>query len=207
MTAPDAQALTVACEALAERDAALAEAYDQIGLPTWRVAAPNYQSLARIVVYQLISTKAADAIWGRIVERYGTVTARSVLADDQDALQACGLSRQKLAHLNAIARAVDDGTLWLEKLAEPPFEVARENLLQIKGIGPWTADTFLMTAIGHLDAFPSGDVGLLEAYKQLSGAEQRLSSKAFTTRADDWRPWRAVAAHLLYDWLNAGRAR
>lgn len=207
MTAPDTQALQTACEALAQRDMALAKAYAQVGLPTWRVAEPSYQSLARIVVYQLISTRAADAIWGRILDRYGMVTAETVLYDDQDALQACGLSRQKLSHLNAIARAVDDGTLGLETLADQRFEDARAKLLQIKGIGPWTADTFLMTAIGHMDAFPSGDVGLLEAYRQLSGADARLSSNAFSTQADDWRPWRAVAAHLLYDWLNAGRAR
>lgn len=207
MTAPDTQALEAACEALAQKDTALAKAYDQVGLPRWRVVTPDYQSLARIVVYQLISTRAADAIWGRIVDRYGTVTARAILSDDQDGLQACGLSRQKLAHLNAIARAVEEGALGLKALSDQPVEVARANLLQIKGIGPWTADTFLMTAIGHLDAFPSGDVGLLEAYKQLSRAEKRLSSKAFTAQADNWRPWRAVAAHLLYDWLNAGRAR
>lgn len=206
MTAPDRRTLETACDALARRDPVLAEAYDQVGCPVWRVAKPDYQTLARIVVYQLISTRAADAIWGRIVDRYGTVTARAVLADDQTALQACGLSRQKLAHLHAMAQAVQDGTLQLDTLAGLRIEAARASLLQIRGIGPWTAETFLMNAVGHLDAFPSGDVGLLEAYKRLSGSKQRLSAKALQAHAETWRPWRAVAAHLLYDWLNAERA-
>ena len=205
MTAPSSDILRAACDALAERDTALAKAYTHVDLPSWRTTEAAYQSLARIVVYQLISTKAATAIWTRILDRLGTVTADAVLQDDQEALRACGLSRPKLAHLNAIARAEAQGDLNFDQLKTAPIAEARKTLLGVRGIGPWTADTFLMNVLGHLDAFPSGDVGLIEAYRQLSSSDQRLSAKAFTQHAESWRPWRAVAAHLLYDWYNSNR--
>ena len=205
MTAPTAEALRRACEALAAKDEILAKAFEYVGLPVWRATEPTYQSLARIVVYQLISTKAADAIWQRFVDALGAVTAQGVLSHDPEPLLACGLSRPKLKHLQAIAAAVHDGSLDLERLRTAPIEDARQQLIGVRGIGPWTADTFLMNAIGHLDAFPHGDVGLLEAHRLLSDADERLSAKTFSQYAETWRPYRAVAAHLLYDWLNAGR--
>lgn len=202
MTAPNEETLRAACEALSERDDALKQAYMVVDLPNWRTRSASYQTLAQIVVYQLISTKAADAIWARIAARYDTVTATSVLSDDQEALRACGLSRPKLGHLNAIAVAVDTGVLDFDQLASDPIATSRKALLSVRGIGPWTAETFLMNALGHLDAFPHGDVGLMEAHKRLTGIEERLDSKAFSAAAEHWRPYRAVAAHLLYDWLH-----
>jgi DNA-3-methyladenine glycosylase II len=195
----------MACESLAARDPALARAYETVGLPTWRTTEASYQTLARIVVYQLISTKAADAIWARILARYDDMTAAAVLQDDQEALRACGLSRPKLGHLNAIAAAIEARTLDLGGLSTLPIEAARQQLLAVKGIGPWSADTFLMNALGHLDAFPAGDVGLIEAHKRLADLSERLSAKAFSGHAESWRPFRAVAAHLLYDWYNLTR--
>ena len=205
MTAPSAETLIRACETLAAKDKVLASAYDHIGLPVWRATDPTYQSLARIVVYQLISTKAADAIWQRLVATLGGVTVQGVLTHDPERLLACGLSRPKLKHLQAIAQAVRSGALELETLHTLTIDEAYQQLCQVRGIGPWTANTFLMNAIGHLDAFPHDDVGLLEAYKLLSGADERPSAKAFSRLAETWRPYRAVAAHLLYDWLNARR--
>jgi len=205
MTAPSAAQLTDACETLAARDPVFARAYDRVGLPKWRTTEASYQTLARIVVYQLISTKAADAIWGRILERHQHLTPAAVLDDDQEALRSCGLSRPKLSHLNSIAHALQSGEVDLAELSRLPIDEARTHLLGIKGIGPWSADTFLMNALGHLDAFPAGDVGLMEAHRRLSDRAHRLSAKDFSKAAEDWRPYRAVAAHLLYDWYNATR--
>lgn len=205
MAAPSAHQLRTACEALAGSDPALARAYADVGLPTWRTTEASYQTLARIVVYQLISTKAADAIWKRILARYERVTASGVLQDDQEALRACGLSGPKLGHLNSIATAIETGGLDLEALVDLPIEEARKLLLSVKGIGPWSADTFLMNAVGHLDAFPAGDVGLMEAHRRLNDLDDRLPAKAFNALAERWRPYRGVAAHLLYDWYNCTR--
>lgn len=202
---PSRPVLRQACADLSKHDAALAKAHAEIGLPKWRTTEASYETLARIVVYQLISTKAADAIWARVRARYTDMTAQNVLEDDAGALLTCGLSRPKLGHLLAIAEAVKSGALQFDWLAQSPIDDARKVLLKVRGIGPWTAETFLMNAIGHLDAFPHGDVGLIESYKRLSDADERLSSKAFSAAAEAWRPHRAVAAHLLYDWLNANR--
>ena len=207
MSAPSERILRQACEALSQCDAALAQAYAEVDLPTWRETEANYRTLARIVVYQLISTKAADAIWARGEARYAAFTARNVRDDDHDALRACGLSRPKLGHLLAIADAVETHILDFDQLANTPIERARKTLLSVRGIGPWTAETFLMNALGHLDAFPHGDVGLMESYKRLSGAEARLTAKDFSKQAAIWQPYRAVAAHLLYDWLHLDRVR
>ncbi|MEL7130350.1 MAG: DNA-3-methyladenine glycosylase 2 family protein, partial [Pseudomonadota bacterium] len=83
---------------------------------------------------------------------------------------------------------------------------ARKELVAVKGIGPWTAELFLLYARGEMDAFPVADVGLMEAHKRLSDAPARMDRDAFTTHAERWRPWRGVAAHLLWAWLNRERA-
>jgi len=205
MTVPMRAELTQACETLATRDSALARAFAEVGLPVWRTTTASYDALARIVVYQLISTKAADAIWGRVAETLSEITAQAVLEHDPDRLLACGLSRPKLQHLQAIATAVQTGQLDFAVLRAMPIAAAREQLLAVRGIGPWTADTFLMNALGHLDAFPHGDVGLLEAHRLLIGADERLTASAFSKTAEQWRPYRGVAAHLLYSWLHLYR--
>lgn len=207
MNGPARDVLRAACVELAERDEGLARAYRESGLPVWRSVEANYATLARIVVYQLISTKAAEAIWMRVAARYPDVTARDILNDNEDALRACGLSRPKVGHMQTIAEAVASGALDFERLTDVPMDAARNELLAVKGIGPWTAETFLMNGLGKVDAFPTGDVGLMEAYRQLSGAEKRHDIKGFTALAEGWRPYRGVAAHLLYGWLNLQRAR
>jgi len=207
VTSPVAKTLIAACKTLAQRDPALARAYQAVGVPIWRTRPATYETLAQIVVYQLISTQAADAIWSRLIAHYSAMTPRAVLEDDDDLILACGLSRPKLLHIKAIATAVEQGELDFGELAKAPIDQARKTLLKVRGIGPWTADTFLMNAIGHMDAFPSGDVGLIEAFKRLSDADTRLPAKAFNSHAETWRPYRAVAAHLLYEWLHMERNR
>lgn len=207
MSEPSQDVLRAACEALAVRDEVLARAYRESGLPEWRSVEANYATLARIVVYQLISTKAAEAIWTRVAARHPEMSARDILNDDEEALRACGLSRPKVSHMRSIAKAVETGALNLGRLGAAPIDMARKELLAVKGIGPWTAETFLMNGLGKIDAFPVGDVGLMEAYKQLKAAEKRHDIKAFTALAENWRPYRGVAAHLLYGWLNLQRAR
>jgi len=206
VSAPDEAALVRACVELAGRDAALAQAYDKIGIPVWRMTAPDYETLARAVAYQLISTTAAAAIWARVRAFLGEdISAQTVLAADVDGLRGCGMSRPKVAHMRSIAAAVETGALCFERLARADPDAARRELLAVSGIGPWTAELFLMNALGQIDAFPVGDVGVMEAYKRLSRAEVRHSAKDFTALAEAWRPYRGVAAHLLWGWLNAMR--
>ena len=116
MTAPSRATIQSACEALSVIDPALARAYDIVGVPDWRTHAPSYALLARTVVYQLVSTRAADAIWVRVEGFLGEVTPERVLSCDQDKLRACGLSRPKLSHMNTIADAIAEGALDLARV-------------------------------------------------------------------------------------------
>lgn len=206
MSTPSSDTLTTACEQLSAVDPALKRAYAEIGLPVWRTAEPNYASLARIIAYQQISTKAAAAIWGRFIEHVEeNACASRVLSCSDEDLQSCGLSRPKVRYFKSIAEAVETGALDFDRLARVDVASARKELIAVKGIGVWTAEVFLMNAIGKLDAFPEGDVGLMESYRLLSDAEVREPSKAFTALAENWRPYRGVAAHLLWGWINATR--
>jgi DNA-3-methyladenine glycosylase II len=137
----------------------------------------------------------------------GEVTPDRVLTCDQDALRACGLSGPKLSHLNTIAGAIADGSLDLARIQAAEIDAARAELLAVKGIGPWTADLFLLYAAGKMDAFPHGDAALMEAHRRLGQYETRMTNKAFSTHAEGWRPHRGVAAHLLWGWVNAERAK
>ncbi len=207
MTAPTKRALKAACETLASVDPALARAYNEIGLPTWRDQPASYAMLARIVTYQQISTKAAASIWGRVVDAYGEdMPPQTILAATEDDLRACGLSRPKVRHFTSIAEAIVTGALSFDRICAAPLNEARKELLAVKGIGPWTAELVLLYAIGAVDAFPVGDVGLMESHRKLGGYDTRMGIKAFTQHAEIWRPHRGVAAHLLWDWLNHFRA-
>lgn len=207
MTAPTRRRLKSACERLAAADPALARAYETMGVPDWRTGEPSYSMLGRMIAHQQLSTKAAATIWGRVEAFLGEVTPETLLTADPESLRACGLSRPKVAHLTSIAEAMVTGQLSLERVCAADLDSARAELVAVRGIGPWTAELFLLYAVGAMDAFPIADVGLMEAHKQLGGYETRMESKAFTAHAEVWRPARGVAAHLLWAWLNAERAR
>jgi len=206
-TAPPKRKLKAACDHLATTDQALARAYDVIGVPAWRSNAPTYALLGSMISHQQISLSAAAAIWGRVEGFLGEVTAQNMLDADPEAIRACGMSRPKVAHLISIAEAMVSGQLNLARVCAAPLDEARKELLSVRGIGPWTAELFLLYAVGAMDAFPVADVGLMEAHKRLGAYEIRMDSKAFTAHADRWRPFRGVAAHLLWGWLHVDRAR
>ncbi len=207
MQTPSQAFLQTACDELARRDTALSAAYRDTGLPDWRRAPACYETLARLIVSQQISTHAAASIWRRITAHFTAITPDHILDTEEAILQSLGLSRPKIAHLKSIAQALHAGDLNLSKLALLSSEAARAELQKVKGIGPWTAELYVLYVEADMDAWPVTDLGLLEAYRQLSGAETRLDRKAFTACAEAWRPWRGVAAHLLWAWLNAQRAK
>ena len=200
------ETLRLACEFLSQKDEALARAYAKIGVPDWRSVPLSYQSLARIIVYQQISTKAAANIWERLLSRYNNAISETIiLTETEETLRTCGLSRPKIRHLKSVAQAVDDRSLPLQHLDDLDDQSARTVLLAVKGIGPWTADVFLMGALHRMDVFPVAEVGLLESLRLLEGVQDRLSFKAFGQRAEHWRPYRGMAAHLLWGYLNSKR--
>ena len=201
----DPKALRKAVKALARRCHIIETAHARVGVPEWRTRQGDYAGLARIIAYQQLSTKAAGTIWGRVDVLLGKVTPKGVLAADVDALRACGLSRPKIAHIRSIAEAVESGALNLKRVAKASDEDAQAELVAVKGIGPWTADVYLMFCLGRWDVFPHADIGLSEAYRMITGERKRHAPKTFLKTGERWRPYRGVAAHMLWSYINAVR--
>jgi len=201
----DKAQLAKAVKALARQCEIMKAAHAYVGVPEWRVRMGGYAGLARIIAFQQLSTKAAGTIWGRVEVLLGKVTPATVLTADIDALRACGLSRPKISHLRSIATAIEEGSLNLKRVARSSDDDARTELTAVKGIGPWTADVYLMFALGRWDVFPHADIGLSEAYRMISGQRKRHPPKRFLKTGERWRPYRGVAAHLLWAYINAAR--
>ena len=185
---------------LARRDSALAEAHAVTPPLEWRHRPGGFAGLVRMIVEQQVSVASAEAVWRRLNEGMGAVTPDLVLAHDAEALRGMGLSRQKAAYAHGLARAQLDGTIDFEGLSALDDAEAIAALVALKGVGLWTAEVYLMMCEGRLDVFPGGDIALQEAIRWADGADARPDQKAAYSRAEVWRPYRGVAAHLLWAW-------
>lgn len=157
----------------------------------------GYEGLAGIVVSQLVSRAAADAIWGRLKGLLGAVTPEVVLARSVEDLRGVGLSGAKERTLRLLAEACAGG-LDLHRTATLPAERAIAEMTALKGVGLWTAEVYLLFAAGHPDIFPSGDVALRTAAGEAFGLTERPSDRALRIMAADWQPQRSIAARLLW---------
>ena len=185
-------------EFLVAREACFAKIIEIHGLPSARRVENSLASLLKIVTEQLISLKAADAIWRRIEIRLHPFEPREILKFSLEDLQSLGLTRTKARSFQAIATAIHSGELNFELLHKVPDQEVLAKLLALPGIGPWTADIYLLTALGRADACPAGDLALQMAAQDLFAMEERPTAKAFLERAENWKPWRSVAARLLW---------
>lgn len=202
--APTPVQIAVAREALAVLDPALARAHAQTPPFEWRLRPGGYEGLFRMIVEQQVSVAAAAAIWSRVVEGLGgEITPRAVLARDPDQLRAFGLSGQKARYGHEVALAHVEGRIDFDHLERLSDEEAIARLVAIKGVGKWTAETFLMFCEGRTDVFPGGDIALQEAMRWADGAVLRPTEKQAYARAQIWRPHRSAAAHLLWGWYGA----
>ncbi len=172
-----------------------------------RRSPPGFESLCSIVVSQQVSVSAADAIHARLVAAIDPLTAEAVLAAGAEALGAAGLSRPKQRTLLAVAQALADGDLDLFAVLDLPAEAAIAHMTRIKGIGPWTAEIYLLFCAGHPDIFPSRDVALQAAVHGAFGLSGRPDEKALAALAAGWSPWRGVAARLFWSWYGQARSR
>lgn len=170
--------------------------HDTIGDPALRRHPAGFEGLARIVVGQQLSTASAAAIWQRTARAVDPFDAETLLALDDAALRAAGLSQGKMRTLRATASAIQSGALVLD--ADVPDTELFDALIGVSGIGPWTANIYLLFCLGRTDGFASGDLALQAAAQRAFGLETRPSSLALTALAERWRPWRGVAAHLLW---------
>jgi DNA-3-methyladenine glycosylase II len=166
---------------------------------------PGFEGLARIVVAQQVSAQAATSIWNRFEATVGgRVDAAAIAAHDDETLRGAGLSRPKVVTLRAVAAAVGGG-LDLEAVAGEPVATATEKLVAIKGIGPWTAEVFLLFCAGHPDVWPGGDLALRNAVGDALAMAERPDEAACRAIAAAWTPWRGVAARLFWAYYAARR--
>jgi len=192
-------------EALKRDDPRLVEIHQAAGEVPLRLRAPGFEGLARIVVAQQVSVASAEAIWNRYAGTVDPNDAKSVLDCPQEDLRTAGLSAAKIRTLRGIAEAIHTREIDLAGLGAVPADEAHAALVALKGIGPWTADVFLMFCLGHADAFAAGDLALQQAAAEAFGLDDRPKEKALLQIAEDWRPWRAVAARLLWAFYRARR--
>ncbi|MCM2475197.1 DNA-3-methyladenine glycosylase 2 family protein [Rhizobium sp. CG5] len=174
-----------------------------------RLAEPGFAGLAFIVVSQMVSKASAEAIWRRIVAATGVgrPTAEAYLALDEASLAGLGLSRAKAHTLRLVAEAVQEGQLDLQAIVREDGKDAITRLTDIRGIGPWTAEVYLMFCGGHPDVFPAGDVALRIAIGRAFGLEERPDIRSVGQMAEIWSPWRSVAARLFWAYYAATSGR
>lgn len=205
-TAAIAAAVAAALGELAERDPRLARAAEAVGPLPRRNLPRGFASLAKIIVEQQLSLAAAEAIWGRVRRDLGRITPQAFLARELGQLRALGLGARKAEYLQGVARAVLDKSLKLRGLGQFDDDEAIAHLTAVRGVGPWTAEVYLLFAEGRGDIFPAGDVALQSAAQQVLGLSVRPDTDALRQLADAWRPHRGVAARLLWQYYRVMKA-
>ena len=199
--------LEAAIAALVAADPRLAPVLELAGQPRLRRRDGGFSGLASIIVAQQLSTASAGAIWGRLTAAFDPLHPGAVRRARPVKLQRIGLSAAKIKTLKAIARAIDTGAIDLAALANAPADAAHAALTKLHGVGPWTADIYLLFCLGHADAWPAGDLALQEAVRLAFALSERPTVKEMGPLADVWRPRRGAAAYLLWTYYRAIKGR
>ena len=189
---------------LAAIDPDLAGIAERHGVPPLWAREPGFETLVQIILEQQVSLASAEAARRRLVGAAGAVEPAAIVAAGEDALRAAGLTRQKARYLVGLARDVLDGRLDLAAVAAADDDDARARLMGRLGIGRWTADIYLLMALGRPDVWPTGDLALAGAMRRAKGLDALPTGAEQEVIAEAWRPWRAVAARLLWHAYLAG---
>jgi len=176
----------------------MARAYAEAGAPLPRRRPDGFPAIVSSIIGQQVSAHAGAAIQRRVEAGLGNVSAEAVLAKSDDELRAFGLSRPKVKYIRGVAEAVTAGDLDFDSLRQAPDDDVLETLTRLKGIGQWTAEIYLMFALGRPDVMPSGDLALAESAARLMRLEARPKPKELAVIAERWRPWRSTAALMLW---------
>ena len=196
-----------AIHALVEQDTRLKPILELTGMPALRQREPGFAGLAAIVCGQQLSTASAAAIWARISSAFDPFHHDAIRKARSDRLGRLGLSAAKIKTLKFLARELSSDRLNLDVLAEEEADAAHHALTALHGIGPWTADVYLLFCLGHGDAWPAGDLAVQEAVKIGLDLKMRPTAKQMAPLAEPWRPLRGAAAHLWWSFYRAIKKR
>jgi DNA-3-methyladenine glycosylase II len=188
---------------LTARDGDLAGIVGRFGPPPMWGRPPGFATLAFIILEQQVSLASARAAFTRLTTATGEVTPDSFLRLDDGELRAIGFSRQKAGYVRGLAQAVLAGDVDVAGLGSLDDDDARATLLSLRGVGPWTADVYLLLVLGRPDVWPATDLALVSAVQQVKRLDARPTTDEMEALAEPWRPWRAVAARLFWhDYLS-----
>lgn len=194
--------LLLAVQELGSCDADLAGIHATAGVPPLRARAPGFATLLKIICAQQVSTASARSIVARLDSAFDPLSPAAVAQGGAEALRAIGFSRQKAEYGIGLARAVLAGDLELAAVARLSDEDAIAQLSALKGIGRWTAEIYLLFALRRPDLWPVDDLAIVSAVQRLKGMAERPSRIDMQAIGESWRPWRSVAARLLWHFYN-----
>lgn len=187
----------VCCE-LSESDPHLAFVYNTYGPPPLWERPPGFATLLYIILEQQVSLASAKACFDKLAAHLGKVSPSGLLALSDAELKTVGFSRQKTAYARNLSEAVIENRIELDSLHKLPDAEVKAELVKLKGVGEWTSDIYLLMALLRPDIMPKGDIALHAAYQKLTGADTRPASDEFVLMAEKWKPFRSVAARLLW---------
>lgn len=186
------------CDLLALEDRALAAAIERHGIPEFWHRRQGFPVLVLLILEQQVSLESGAAMYHRLVGATAVITPERIVALGSDKMRSLGVTRQKTEYLLGLAELVTEGSLDIEGLAEASISDARASLIAIKGIGLWTADAYLLSALRHIDIWPIGDRALQVGAGELLGMEAAPSEDELEILGEPWRPLRAVAARIIW---------
>ena len=192
------KSLIEAVEYLEVRDRHLKLVVSKFGPPPLWEREEGFKTLIYIILEQQVSLASAKAAYDKLLKKIGSITSVNFLKLSDVELKLIGFSRQKTSYGRNLADAIITERLNLTELSDLDDAQAKEQLMNIKGIGPWTADIYLMMALGRPDIWPNGDIALASAVQKLKGIASRPSFEELNSMSLKWKPWRAVAARILW---------
>lgn len=187
---------------LSATDPILARVYDQVKMPPLWLRPPGLATLVQIILEQQVSLSSAQAIFNRLQKICQPFCAEQLLTLTPEQWRLCGVSRPKQTYIRHLATAISHRQLDLDSLSSLDDQQVSEQLTQIRGIGVWTANLYLLMALGRPDVWPTGDLALESTVKKLYQLPERLPARTWTDLTAPWRPWRAVAARLLWQYYR-----
>jgi DNA-3-methyladenine glycosylase II len=191
--------------AILDRD--LARIIDTLGPPPFFVREPGFPTLILLILEQQVSLASAKAAFDKLAALVGEITPASVLSLDDETLRGIGFSRQKARYSRVLAQAVLTEELALTRLHEASGTEVQKALTALTGIGPWTADVYLLMCLRRPDIWPGGDLAIQVAVQEIKGLAKRPTAAETLPHAEAWRPWRAVAARILWHYYLTGRKK
>ncbi len=186
------------CDELASKDSDLSGIITKFGYPPMWVRPQGFSTLINIILEQQVSLASARAAFNKLKEKTGAITPAKLLKLSDLEMRACYFSRQKTIYARHLAEMLVNKKIRIRKLSENNDEEIRTTLKQVKGIGDWTVDIYLMFAMQRADVFPTGDLAMMNSLKKIKNLPSGSSKEKILAMAESWRPYRSVATYLLW---------